>query len=319
MQFLIDIKKYRVSSKYPVSGCGGRTRTYDLRVMSPTSFQLLYPAIFCSPPCGTNIIYHLSKKCKSFFIFFSNNNNGGDIVKKIFDDSAQLAAQIVENGGEISRAEESVIRICKSAGGKNINVFIIPSFVFASAEFDGERYTAFKRIYKTDLNLGRLEEVNNISRALCSQKNAEKKADYAYPRAFVYLCLMLATGAFCIYFGGTLLDALFSGLIGIIISSIPYKKTDFNIFSKTLIESTAGGILSFLPLIFGLNTHPDKIMTGTIMLLIPGMSIGNAMKDMMSGDIIAGILQLADAVVTAFAIALGFAAALLIFNSGSYA
>ena len=28
-----------------LSGCGGRTRTYDLRVMSPTSFQLLYSAI----------------------------------------------------------------------------------------------------------------------------------------------------------------------------------------------------------------------------------------------------------------------------------
>ena len=27
------------------TGCGGRTRTYDLRVMSPTSFQLLYSAI----------------------------------------------------------------------------------------------------------------------------------------------------------------------------------------------------------------------------------------------------------------------------------
>lgn len=27
-------------------GCGGRTRTYDLRVMSPTSFQLLYSAIW---------------------------------------------------------------------------------------------------------------------------------------------------------------------------------------------------------------------------------------------------------------------------------
>ena len=31
-------------------GCGGRTRTYDLRVMSPTSYQLLYSAIFrCTP------------------------------------------------------------------------------------------------------------------------------------------------------------------------------------------------------------------------------------------------------------------------------
>ena len=27
-------------------GCGGRTRTYDLRVMSPTSYQLLHPAIY---------------------------------------------------------------------------------------------------------------------------------------------------------------------------------------------------------------------------------------------------------------------------------
>ncbi len=27
-------------------GCGGKTRTYDLRVMSPTSCQLLHPAIF---------------------------------------------------------------------------------------------------------------------------------------------------------------------------------------------------------------------------------------------------------------------------------
>ena len=34
------------------SGCGGRTRTYDLRVMSPTSFQLLYSAILsCTLEC----------------------------------------------------------------------------------------------------------------------------------------------------------------------------------------------------------------------------------------------------------------------------
>ena len=46
MRFSINTKKYRVFTKYPVCGCGGRTRTCDLRVMSPTSFQLLYPAIF---------------------------------------------------------------------------------------------------------------------------------------------------------------------------------------------------------------------------------------------------------------------------------
>ena len=39
-------------------GCGGRTRTYDLRVMSPTSFQLLYSAIFrCTLDCLGIIAY----------------------------------------------------------------------------------------------------------------------------------------------------------------------------------------------------------------------------------------------------------------------
>ena len=31
-------------------GCGGRTRTYDLRVMSPASYQLLHPAILSLVP-----------------------------------------------------------------------------------------------------------------------------------------------------------------------------------------------------------------------------------------------------------------------------
>ena len=40
--------------------------------------------------------------------------------------AAYLAAETVENGGEISAAEETAIRVCKSCGAKNINVFIIP-------------------------------------------------------------------------------------------------------------------------------------------------------------------------------------------------
>ena len=35
---------------FAFSGCGRRTRTSGLRVMSPTSFQLLYPAILNALP-----------------------------------------------------------------------------------------------------------------------------------------------------------------------------------------------------------------------------------------------------------------------------
>ena len=38
-----------VSFLVPYGGCGSKTRTYDLRVMSPTSYQLLHPAILNMP------------------------------------------------------------------------------------------------------------------------------------------------------------------------------------------------------------------------------------------------------------------------------
>ena len=236
-------------------------------------------------------------------------------MKKEFENAILLGTEIVENGGEIARAEETVERICKSFGAENINVFIIPSLISVTATINGEEITSTRRIYKNDLNLGALEKINSESRKKCNEKTSNSKINYHYNIVFSIFCVILATGAFCIFFGGTLFDALFSGLAGIIINYMPYSKKSFNIFSKTLIEATIAGMLSFIPSLIGISTHPDKIMIGTIMLLIPGMSIGASMKDMMSGNLIAGILQLIEAIIIAFAIALGFSISLIIFGS----
>lgn len=236
-------------------------------------------------------------------------------MEKKFENAVDLGLETVENGGEISRAEDTVKRICFFQGADDVNIFIIPSLLSLTVKYKGKEYTTTRRIYKNELNLGKLEETNNISRTICREKNTGKKIDYSYSLLFSILCVLLSTGAFCIYFGGTLRDALFSGVAGIIITYIPYKRNSFNEFSKTLIEATISGIISYIPSAAGLNTHPDKIMIGTIMLLIPGMSIGSAMKDMMSGNPIAGILQLAQAIITTLAIALGFAIATILFGS----
>lgn len=191
-------------------------------------------------------------------------------MKKEFENAILLGTEIVENGGEIARAEETVERICKSFGAENINVFIIPSLISVTATINGEEITFTRRIYKNDLNLGALEKINSESRKKCNEKTSNSKISYHYNIIFSIFCVILATGAFCIFFGGTLLDALFSGLTGIIINYMPYSKKSFNIFSKTLIEATIAGMLSFMPSLIGISTHPDKIMIGTIMLLIPG-------------------------------------------------
>ncbi|MEZ3421706.1 MAG: threonine/serine exporter family protein [Eubacterium sp.] len=236
-------------------------------------------------------------------------------MKAEFENAIQFAAEIVENGGEIARAEETAERMCRAFGAENINVFIIPSLISVTATINGEEITSTRRIYKNDLNLGALEDINNCARKICGEKSKKTTINYHYNILFTIISVITATGAFCIYFGGNVYDAVFSGLAGLVITYIPYSRKSFNIFSKTLIEATIAGILSFLPSLIGISTHPDKIMIGTIMLLIPGMSIGAAMKDLMSGNLIAGILQLTEAVIIALAIALGFAVSLILFGS----
>ena len=77
---LIDVsssasKKYRLLKNkkegnlkslfgHPLFSSGGRTRTSDLRVMSPTSYQLLHSAVL---DCKGNTKY---PKCKSIFLLF---------------------------------------------------------------------------------------------------------------------------------------------------------------------------------------------------------------------------------------------------------
>lgn len=236
-------------------------------------------------------------------------------MKREFENAIKLGIESLENGGDISRTEEIIKRICINYGAKEVHIFIIPYLIVVSIVYDNEEKTIFRRINWNELNLGRLEEINNISRAVCNNKRDIRKIDYNYSSFFTSICVMAAVAAFCTFFGGTLTDAVFSAIAGLIMSKIPYKKRYFNLFSRTLIESTISGFIAYIPSFLGFNTHPDKIMIGTIMLLIPGMSIGISMREMMSGNIIAGIFELSEAVIIALAINLGFGVSIMFFGS----
>jgi uncharacterized membrane protein YjjP (DUF1212 family) len=50
------------------------------------------------------------------------------------------------------------------------------------------------------------------------------------------------------------------------------------------------------------------------MLLIPGISLTNSLRDLIGGDTNSGLLRLAEAIVTALSIAIGFGLASAVFG-----
>ena len=67
----------------------------------------------------------------------------------------------------------------------------------------------------------------------------------------------------------------------------------------------------------GLGTHQDKIMIGGIMLLIPGIAMTNSVRDMLTGDIVTGMLRLTNSLLQAAAIASGFALSIMLMGGGT--
>ena len=65
-------------------------------------------------------------------------------------------------------------------------------------------------------------------------------------------------------------------------------------------------LIAFLAVKLSLVPNVDKIIIGNIMSLIPGIGLTNALRDLFTGDSIAGILRVVEAVLTALAIAAGY-------------
>ncbi|MDY4171562.1 MAG: threonine/serine exporter family protein, partial [Evtepia sp.] len=64
---------------------------------------------------------------------------------------------------------------------------------------------------------------------------------------------------------------------------------------------------------FGINL--DRIMIGDIMLFIPGLTIVNGVREFFYADILTGVYRLIEALLMAGAIAVGYAAALMMGGS----
>ena len=60
----------------------------------------------------------------------------------------------------------------------------------------------------------------------------------------------------------------------------------------------------------GVGQNQDLIIIGAMMALVPGIAMTNAMRDIMAGDMVAGISKAAEALLIGAAIALGTALAL---------
>lgn len=235
----------------------------------------------------------------------------------------QIASGMLESGAEIHRVEDTLTRICRAYGAMEIQPFSIPSLVAATITMpDGYHKTEICRVYSISNHYDIVENLNALSRRICSHPIPLEELEEEVQRAktpdrrpgwVLLLCGIIAAAGFTLFFGGDWRDAIAALPVGALLLSLELiKPAKIHALAYTVLESLAAGVLCILTAKVGIACHLDKVMIGGIMLLIPGLSFGAAVRELLCGDIIAGSLRMIQALLTAVCIAAGFAVAHLI-------
>ncbi len=240
--------------------------------------------------------------------------------------SVELGCQLMESGAEIYRVEDSVLRLMRAYGAQDAQIFAIPGCITVSVSAEnGEPVTRLCRVDAHNTDLDHLELCNALCRQLCEQtppvEQARRQlADLCRRRPrFRPIAVMLGyflIGAFFTpFFGGGLMDALCGGLCGLAIYVANRWLAPLagpNMFFRTLLSAAVSSLAAQLLVYAGVGQHVDTITIGALMILVPGVSLTTAMREVMAGDLVSGVSHTAESILTATAIALGTGAAMFL-------
>lgn len=229
---------------------------------------------------------------------------------------------LISNGGEIYRAEESMLRIFRAYGVDTGEVFAIPTFINATVSTpQGRPVTKLRRIAARETNMDRVEQANDLCRRICRttpdfacirREIARIEKRPSFPFSVQTAAFALVAFSFTLFYGGNWADALIALVCGAVTKVVFHvlRKFRVNTFFVNILASFAAALLALWAAHLWAFLSYDKIIIGALMNLVPGIAITDFMRDIIAGDLIAGILRLTESTLVAAAIAIGAAFAL---------
>jgi len=252
----------------------------------------------------------------------SIKNFSEDHTDAILCTALDIGQLLLKSGAEIFRVEDTIERICKAYGAEHVEVFCLTSFLTAAVRMpDGQYSTQTRRVRESANHMHRIELVNALSREICEspmdlddvQKRLKQiKTSDPYPKWIYILAAILGAGMYCLFFGGTWHDFVACAPISAIMMAFSLYKPDFvRTPAEVFINSIVAGFLAHIFVIVGLGENIDKIMIGTIMILIPGLSFGTSLRDLICDDTLSGTIRLIQSLKLAIIIAVGYGISIL--------
>jgi len=237
----------------------------------------------------------------------------------IMDVSLMAGKIMLESGAETYRVEDTMVRIALSFGIEESHSFVTPTGIMFSIETDEPTKTKLMRISNRTTDLYKVSAVNAVSRRISageltvSEAYKELKAIQRAPMFFSFFMQVAAaastSGCFVILLKGSWDNVIPAMLSGALAYFLLLKVADVvpTMFFSEFIAALTSGAAAYVLFRMGLGSDLDRIIVGTLIPLVPGLLITNAVRDLMAGHFLSGLAKGAEALLTALAIGTGIA------------
>lgn len=249
-----------------------------------------------------------------------SDTSGFDVFPYMLD----IGEAMLASGADVHTVESTLTRMGKAYGAYKMNTLVITAVIIVTVTLpDDVEKTLSRRIAdEGTTDFDRLEALSDLCEDCIEHPIPAKEIrsrlgrimGKKMPNLFLYLGGAMSAGGFAVFFGGTLIDGVVSAVIALIVcAALKYFRP---ITPNTIVFNYVTALLTGLVIclaakvIFQLSI--DMAIIGVIMLLIPGVAMTNATRDMLSGDTISGVMRFVESLLWATALALGFMSALWI-------
>ena len=244
--------------------------------------------------------------------------------RQILDIASYAGEIILTNGGEIYRTEDTISRICRTYGIKYVQSLVTPTGIFISIDNGQDSETIVRRIHNRNVNLTRISQVNEFSRALqtelldystaMEELNQISKYERNYNKYLITFIVAMGSSMNVLLMRQNLINiipVLIASITAQMITKIGFLK-DIN-FVPEIVAGFITGTIAIISFNNGLGTHLSTIIVSSLLPFVPGVSITNAIRDAINGDLMSANSRGVEAALIAISLATGVAGALGVF------
>lgn len=224
---------------------------------------------------------------------------------------------LMSSGAEVYRVEETMTRLGNSIPDVDCcAAYVMVTGIICSVEVNGQTVTRMARITSQNRNLSMVSAINDLSRSAermhyTAQELKVKLAAIErvpdYSDTVKALWGAIGAAGFVIFFGGGLIEMGFVFLIGLVVRyfSVVCDHLRINDFFVNMFLAFLAAVLAVLFHRLLPSASASKMIISSIMLLVPGLMITNALRDSVMGEPLSSLVLLMQALLIAAAIAIG--------------